>query len=105
MTNEKIKEVFEEHFFENVYLETSRLHSPEFKTNNFNNLIVTLYGGLNGWGKSSEYFYDIYELINMLKMFGISAYVVNMDIDALDDVFKIELELRDLKELNKEKPE
>lgn len=105
MTNKEIEEIFEDIFFEDDYVETSRLHSPEFSNGEFETLHVSLYGGMNGWGESKDYCYDLFELIEALESNGIYAYIVKMDIDALDDLFKVELELRDFEEFYKGKPE
>lgn len=48
MTNIEIIHIFEDIFFEDDYIETSRLHNPEFGMNKAGNTTVTLYGGLNG---------------------------------------------------------
>lgn len=105
MTNQEIQEIFEDIFFEDDYTETSRLHSPEFRTNEFANVLVDIYGGLNGWGEWKDYLYDLYEVIDSLEANNILATVVNWNIDVLDDVFKVTLELRDLKEYYEKKPE
>lgn len=105
MTNKRIREVFDEIFLEEDYSETSRLHSPEFFETNTLVQHLVIYGGMNGLGSSKDYLYDLYELIDALEMFGVLAYIVKMDVDALDDLFKVEFELRDLKEFYNEKPE
>ena len=105
MTNEEIRDVFEDIFFENNYVETSRLRDPEFKLNLADNYVVTLYGGMNGWGDWIEYLKDFSNVLRRLEKKSVSGYIVDVDIDALDDVFKIEIELRDLEKLKKEKPE
>lgn len=105
MTNKEIEDLFEDIFFEEDYVETSRLHAPDFSVNEFDRLHVILYGGMNGWGESKDYCYDLYELIEALESNGIYAYIVDMDIDAMDDLFRVELELRDFEEFYKEKPE
>lgn len=102
MTNKEIIEIFEDIFFEDDFAETSRLHSPEISLNKFGNVLVCLYGGMNGFGQFKDYLYDLYELINCLEGNNIEAYIVNWDIDALDDVFKVTLELKDLKESYKD---
>lgn len=105
MNNKQIEEIFEDVFFEDNYTKTSRLHFPEFTTDELEILHVILFGGMNGWGDSKDYLRDIADLIDSLEKNNIYAYVTNMTIDALDDVFKVELELRDLEEFNKEKSE
>jgi len=113
MTNEEIKEKFEDIFFEDDYVETSRLREPEFYINEASNdginkfevLHVKLFGGMNGWGKSEDYLEDLRDIIEMCKNNNIFAYLTKMEIDALDDVFYVDFQLGDLKELNKEKPE
>ena len=105
MNNQEILETFEEVFFEDDYVDTSRLHNPEFSTTKEGVLVVTLYGGMNGWGESKDYLYDLYELLDDLEGNGIIGYIVKFNIDGLDDVFKVELELRDLQEFYKGKPE
>ena len=105
MTNKEIQDIFEKIFLEDDYVETSRLHMPEFHISEFETLHVSLYGGMNGWGESKDYLYDLYEIIDALELNGVNAYIVKMDIDALEDLFKVELELRDLKEFYKDKPE
>lgn len=105
MTNNEIKYAFENIFIESDYLDTSRLHCSEFTFGEADTMFVKLYGGLNGWGNSKDYFYDLYQLIEKLEKHNILAYAVNFEIDALDDLFYVTLELRDLEEFNKEKPE
>ena len=105
MTNEEIREIFEDIFFEEDYVETSRLREPEFELNPVGNYNVTLFGGMNGWGEWIEYLEDFSRILKGLRKNNISGYIVDMNIDALDDVFNITIELRDLEELNKEKPE
>lgn len=105
MTNIEIIHIFEDIFFEDDYVKTSRLHNPEFGMNSVGNTTVTLYGGLNGWGNCKDYLYDLYELIEGLETNGIDGYIVEFSIDPLDDVFKVVIELRDLKELTSENPE
>ena len=105
MTNKEIREIFEDIFFEDDYIKTSRLRDPEFKLNEANNYVVTLFGGMNGWGNSIEYLEDFSRLLKGLWKNGVSGYIVDLNIDALDDVFSITIELRDLNEFYKEKPE
>ena len=105
MTNQQILEIFEDIFFEDDYVETSRLHSPEFMTTEDDVVLVALFGGLNGWGDSKDYLYDLYELLDCLESNGVIGRIVNFAIDALDDVFKVEIELRDLQEFYKGRPE
>jgi len=105
MTNKEIREVFEDIFFEDDFTESSRLNSPEFRINEFENVVVDLYGGMNGWGEWKDYLYDLYELIDSLERNGVVAYIVNWEIDSFDDLFKVTLELRDLKEYYEKKPE
>lgn len=105
MTNNEIKEIFEDIFFEEDYVETSRLHSLEFYETELAILHATLCGGMNGWGDFKDYLYDLHEVLDALEENGIHGYIVNMNIDALDDLFKVDLELRDLKEFYKDKPE
>ena len=100
MTNKEIEEIFEDD-----YKDTSRLHFPEFFTSEFETLHCYLYGGMNGWGETKDYLHDLYELVCALEKNNICAHIVSVDIDSLDDVFKVELELRDLQEFYKEKPE
>lgn len=95
MTNSEIIAIFEKIFKEDDYSNTSRLHFPEFKTSKTEVQLVTLYGGMNGWGESRDYLYDLYELINALEANGINAYITEFWIDALDDLFKVTIELRD----------
>lgn len=105
MTNKEIESIFEDVFSEDIYAETSRLHNPEFCTGDFETVHVVLYGGMNGWGESKEYCYDLYDLIEALEAKGVLGHIVKVDIDPLDDLFKVELELRDLEEFNKGKSE
>lgn len=113
MTNKEIQKKFEDIFSEEDFKETSRLKHPEFYTskasndgiNEFESFHVKLFGGMNGWGESKDYLYDLYELINALNDNNIFAYLVKMEIDALDDVFYVDLQLGDLTECLKEKSE
>lgn len=113
MTKNEIRDIFEDIFFEENFVETSRLRDPEFYTSKTSNdgidefevLHVKLFGGMNGWGESKDYLYDLYELIEGLNNNGISAYLVKMDIDSLDDVFYVDLQLEDLEKYHKEKSE
>ena len=113
MTNKEIQNIFENLFFEEDFTETSRLRDPEFYTNKSSNdganefeiLHVKLFGGMNGCGESKDYLYDLYEIIDALNANNVFAYLVKMEIDALDDVFYVDLQLEDLKERYKEKSE
>ena len=105
MTNNDIKYLFEDMFHREDYWETSRLHSLNFTTDEFDVLHATLYGGMNGWGESKDYCYDLYEILEALESKGIRAYITKFSIDSLDDLFEVEMELRDLKEFYKEKSE
>lgn len=105
MNNLEILEIFEDIFFEDDYVETSRLHNPELSTTEDDVLLVTLYGGMNGWGNSKDYLYDLYELLDGLESNGVVGHIVRFNIDNLDDVFKVEIELRDLQEFYRGKPE
>jgi hypothetical protein len=113
MTNIEIIHIFEDIFFEENFAETSRLRDPEFYinkssndgVNEFETLHVKLFGGMNGWGKSKDYLYDLYKVIDVLNANNVFAYLVKMEIDALDDVFYVDLQLGDLEKLKKEKPE
>lgn len=98
MTNSEIVKIFEDIFFEDDYKDTSRLHSPEFSLNEFQTQLVTLYGGMNGWGQCKDYLYDLYELVEALLCNGIDAYIVDFSIDALDDVFKVTIQLKELED-------
>lgn len=98
MENSKIQEIFEDIFFEDDFKDTSRLHCPEFSLNEVQNVLVTLYGGMNGWGASKDYLYDLYELIEALESNGIEAYIVKFNIDALDDVFEVVIELKSIED-------
>ena len=80
----------------------SNASGEEFKLNEVGNYIVTLFGGMNGWGEWIEYLDDFSRLLKGLHKNNISGYIVDINIDALDDVFSITIELRDLKELTKE---
>ena len=100
MTNSEIQEIFEDIFFEEDFENTSRLHSPEFGVNEVQNVIVTLYGGLNGWGDFRDYLYDLYELLDALDANNIEGYIVKFNIDALDDVFDVEKELKEIEDEN-----
>ena len=105
MTNKEIINIFNETFDENMYKDSSRLHSAEVSISEFATVNVKLFGGLNGWGDTEEYLADLLHLVIDLKRKGVNAYMVNMEIDALDDVFYVVFELRDLKEYLKGKPE
>ena len=105
MTNKEIENLFEEIFLEDDYVETSRLHFPEFHTDEMEVLHVMLFGGMNGCGEWIEYLDDVMHVLKMCRKNKIYGYIVNWDIDALDDVFRVEIELRDLEEFNEEKPE
>jgi len=105
MDNTKLQEIFERIFDRDDFTETSRLSEPEFFDNEVGNLCVKLYGGMNGWGESKDYLYDLYEIIEALESNDVHAYLVEFAIDALDDVFRVVLELRDLNEVYKGKPE
>ena len=104
MTNKEILETFEDIFFEEDYVNSSRLREPEFSTSDYGFLHVKLFGGMNGWGEWKEYLYDLYELAEALETNGISMTVIKFETDVLDDVFYVELELRDLAEFYKGKP-
>lgn len=105
MTNTEIKEVFEKVFSEELYEKTSRLHCCEFDVNEVYNTVVTIYGGMNGWGDWIEYLHDLKCLLKILKNNGVYGIITKFDIDVLDDVFKVEIELRDLEEITKMKLE
>jgi hypothetical protein len=105
MTSKEILEVFEDIFFEDDYTETSRLHSPELKIIDDEVLQVRIFGGLNGWGEWKDYLYDLYELIEALESNGIAAFVTKLEVDSPDDVFYVELELRDFEKWYSGRPE
>jgi len=48
MTNSEIIANFEEIFKEDDYSTTSRLHFAEFSEDKYANVLVSLYGGMNG---------------------------------------------------------
>ena len=105
MTNKEIINIFNEEFNEDMYKDSSRLHSSEISISKFNTVNVKIFGGMNGWGNTEDYLADLLHLVINLERKGIYAYMINMQIDALDDVFYVVFELRDLKEHLKGKPE
>jgi hypothetical protein len=42
-------------------------------------------------------------ILKMCRKNKIYGYIIKWDIDALDDIFKVEIQLGDLEEFNKEK--
>jgi len=105
MTNKEIENRFEEIFLEGDYVETSRLHSPEFIEDEWGLLYVVLFGGMNGRGEWLEYLDDVMHILKMCRKNKIYSYITKWDIDALDDLFKVEIQLGDLEEFTKENPE
>lgn len=95
MTNSEIIANFEEIFKEDDYSTTSRLHFAEFSEDKYANILVSLCGGMNGWGEWKDYLYDLYELISALNSRNIDAYITEFNIDTLDDLFKVTIHLKD----------
>ncbi len=60
---------------------------------------------MNGRGEWLEYLDDVMHILKMCRKNKIYSYITKWDIDALDDLFKVEIQLGDLEEFTKENPE
>ena len=81
--------------FEKAILATSEIRTDlsfgEIRFKHDSYAIITVYGGLNGWGAWDEYFYDLHLFIKALKKEFDDAWVVKITNDCLDDVFYMEI--------------
>lgn len=58
--------------------------------NKNNHYIVTLYGGLNGYGRLHNYLNDVQEIINQFD----NVWLINWNNDCLDDVWVLKIGIR-----------
>ena len=58
--------------------------------NKNNHYVVTLYGGLNGYGRLHNYLNDIQEIINQFD----NVWLINWDNDCLDDIWALKIGIR-----------
>lgn len=58
--------------------------------NKNNHYVVTLYGGLNGYGRLHNYLNDVQEIINQFD----DVWLINWDNDCLDDVWVLKIGIR-----------
>jgi len=72
-------------------IETIDIKDPQnnFLKNNY--YIVHFWGGLNGSGKWSNYLNDLSQLLLGLEEFYQDIWVIDFNIDVLDDVFDIQI--------------
>lgn len=55
----------------------------------YGTLVALIHGGLNGDGKWSHYLGDLSNLLRSLIEHFSEAWVINIDVDVLDDVFYV----------------
>lgn len=58
--------------------------------NKNNHYVVTLYGGLNGYGRLHNYLNDVKEIINQFD----NVWLINWDNDCPDDVWVLKIGIR-----------
>lgn len=86
LENTTTRRVFREvqNIIEDCY---SNLGCMECYFDEYGTLIALIHGGLNGDGEWSLYLDDLSDLITLLADHFSDAWIINIDVDVLDDVF------------------
>jgi hypothetical protein len=96
----ELSEIIEKH----RHGKTTKLSFGDFKKDEDGTWILKVYGGLNGWGEWTDYLEDITDLFDVLSEKYL-VWVVDLDVDCLDDTFELSIGVEDEEEKKKYKEE